>query len=329
VTHPWPAGAVTGIGSLPGTDPDEAARLVFGELPDLPHLAELPARGAGAEMIGRTAALLVDLPAEVVPSGWRLTARPGRDLRRAADYLSWDLDALEAQANGYEGALKLQLAGPWTLAAGLELPSGHKVLRDLGATRELAESLGEGLRNHLDEVRRRVPGAKLIVQLDEPSLPAVLAGRVPTPSGYGTVAALEETAAEQTLRAVLRIADTAVVHCCAPDVPIALLQRAGADAISLDAATLAPASNDALGEAIDAGLSVWLGVLPGRDSQITLDDARSRIRTLWQTLGFPPTLLAERVVPTPACGFADASPGYVRRVLSVLRDVGAWLRDEQ
>ncbi|MDT4918875.1 MAG: hypothetical protein QOH89_3575, partial [Pseudonocardiales bacterium] len=45
VSRPWSPGAVTGIGSLPGTDPDEAARLVVGELPELPHLPELPDRG--------------------------------------------------------------------------------------------------------------------------------------------------------------------------------------------------------------------------------------------------------------------------------------------
>ena len=94
--RPWPAGAATGIGSLPGDDPFEAARLVFGELPDLPHLPELPARGAGADMIGRTASLLVDLPVEIVPSGWRVAAHAGRDLRRARDFLARDLDALEA-----------------------------------------------------------------------------------------------------------------------------------------------------------------------------------------------------------------------------------------
>jgi hypothetical protein len=117
VTHPWSPGSATGIGSLPGTDPVEAARLVFGELPELPHLAELPARGAGAELIGRSAALLVDLPAEIVPSGWRLAAHDGRDVRRARDYLAWDLDALESAADGYSGPLKVQAAGPWTLAA--------------------------------------------------------------------------------------------------------------------------------------------------------------------------------------------------------------------
>jgi hypothetical protein len=80
---------------MPGIDTLEAARIVIGELPQLPHLPELPARGAGADMIGRTAALLVDLAVELVPSGYRVTARAGRDHRRGVDLLRTDLDAFE------------------------------------------------------------------------------------------------------------------------------------------------------------------------------------------------------------------------------------------
>ena len=46
---------------MPGTDALEAARTVVGELPQLPHLPELPGRGAGADLIGRTAALLMSV----------------------------------------------------------------------------------------------------------------------------------------------------------------------------------------------------------------------------------------------------------------------------
>ncbi len=330
MSHPWSAGAATGIGSMPGTDIEEALRVVFGELPDFPHLPELPARGAGADMIGRTAALLVDLPVEVQPSGWRLTAHPGRDLRRARDLLERDLDALQARTDGYAGPLKVQLAGPWTLAAGVELPSGHRVVSDHGAARDLAGSLVEGLREHLTDLARRVPGAALVVQLDEPALPAVLAGTVRTPSGYGTVAAIESSTAEDALREVLSVAPQGgrVVHCCAAGAPITLLGAAGADAISLDASRLGEADNDAVGEAVEAGGSLWLGVLPGTDAAITLDAAREPIRRLWKALGFPPERLAQSVVPTPACGLAGASPAYVRRTLAVLRDTGKALLDE-
>lgn len=326
----WAPGSVTTIGSLPGADPAEAARLVFGELTDLAHVPELPARGVGAEMIGRTGALLVDLPVEVVSSGWRLTAHDGRDVRRARDLLARDLDALADAAEGYEHALKLQAAGPWTLAANVELPSGHKAVSDHGATRELAESLAEGLRAHLAEVQRRVPSARLVLQLDEPSLPAVLAGRVPTPSGYGTVPAIELAVVEQCLAGVLGVAGEGgrVVHCCADDVPVTLLRDAGANAISLDASKLTIDRYDTLGAAVDAGVSLWLGVIPATDADITLDEARAAVHRIWSELGFAARDAAARLVPTPACGLAGASTGYVRRAIAVLRDTGKALIDD-
>ena len=72
---------------MPGTDPAEATRVVAGELPDFPFLPELPDRGPGADVVGRTAGLLIDIPVEVTPRGWRLAERPGRDLARARSML--------------------------------------------------------------------------------------------------------------------------------------------------------------------------------------------------------------------------------------------------
>ncbi|WP_375481196.1 methionine synthase [uncultured Jatrophihabitans sp.] len=328
MSHPWSPGAVTGIGSLPGTDPREAATLVLGELPALPHLPELPARGPGAEMIGRAASLLVELPVELVPTGWRLTAAPGRDVRRARDDLARDLDALEEAATGYVGPVKLQVTGPWTLAAGLELPTGHRAVTDQGAVRDVAASLAEGIRTHLADVGSRVPGAALVLQLDEPALPAVLGGRVPTPSGYGTVRAVEQQVVAQILQDVLTVGDEGarVVHCCAPDVPLGLLRDAAADALSVDAALLTVAQYDQLGEAVEAGVSLWLGVLPATTAP-SLDTARARLDELWGELGFNADQQAASVVPTPACGLAGSTPDQVRRTLAVLRDVGASLLD--
>lgn len=326
----WPAGAATGIGSWPGTDIAEAVRTVLGELPDLPHLPELPARGVGADLIGRSAAQLVDLPVEVQPSGWRITARPGRDVRRARDLLARDLDALQAQAEGFAGTFKVQVAGPWTLAAGVELPSGHRVLSDHGATRDLIASLSEAVRDAVADFAVRLPGASLVVQLDEPSLPAVLAGRIPTPSGYGTIGAAEPTVVESGLRDVLLAAPEGgrVVHCCADDAPVAVLRAAGADAVSVDASLLGVRDYDELGEAVDAGVALWLGVVPGVDAHVSQAAASERITQLWSALGFARGRLASSVVPTPACGLAGASPDYARRALSVVRDAGHALLDD-
>jgi methionine synthase II (cobalamin-independent) len=332
--NPWSPGTATGIGSLPGTDPAEAATVVVGELPDLPHLPELPGRGLGADMIGRTAAMLVDLPIEVVTSGYRTAARPGRDHRRAVDLLRWDVDALEeaVERSGVRPpVVKVQAAGPWTLTAGIELTRGHRVLTDRGALREFADSLSEGLALHAAEVGRRI-GAPVVVQLDEPSLPTVLAGGLPTPSGYGNVAAVAEPEAREVLARVIEAAKDAtgqpvIVHCCAPRPPVGLFRSAGADALAIDATLLegVPASLfDELGEAWDAGVTLLLGLVPGTApaKPLTLAEVAKPALALADRLGFPRSILAERTIPTPACGLAGSTESWSRRALALVRDAG-------
>jgi hypothetical protein len=110
-------------------------------------------------------------------------------------------------------------------------------------------------------------------------------------------------------------------------VPVTLLRHAGATAISLDASKLSTDRYDAVGEAVDAGVSLWLGVVPATDSDISFDSTRDTVRRIWGELGFAARDAAGAVVVTPACGLAGASTGYVRRVLSVLRDTGRALLD--
>src|SRR3954471_14204721 len=232
-----PTGVATGIGSMPRDDIDAALGIVADPLPHLPHLPELPARGAGSDMIGRTAGQLVDLHIDLQPAGWRLVPRPGLDEMRARDRLDRDLDALVPALPGYDGEFKVQLAGPWTLAATLELTRGGKALGDRGASRDLAASLAEAARTHLADAARRLPAARLVLQLDEPALPAVLAGSVPTESGFGRVAAMEPQVVRDAPAAVMEAVDVpVVVHCCASSPPLILLADSGATAVSVDLA---------------------------------------------------------------------------------------------
>ena len=317
----------TGVGSLPGTDPGEAARLALGLLPGLPFLPELPARGAHADLGGRSAALLAGLPVDLQPTGWRLVSRPSRDGRRARDLLRYDLDALEeAAAAAAPPALKVQCAGPWTLAALLELPRGDRVLSDPGAVEDLAASLAEGLAAHLAELADRVPGAALVLQLDEPSLPAVLAGRIPTASGFGTLRSPSSGRARDVLRTVLEVAERTVVHCCAPDVPIALLRSAGAGAVGLDASLLRPRDDDAVGELVESGGGLHLGVVP-TSGPVPEDPARV-VRALWSRLGQAPEQLPAAVVVTPACGLAGSTPGHARAVLEACAEAARRLQED-
>jgi len=325
---PEPWGPASGVGSLPGSDPAEAVRLVVGELPDFPHLPELPGRGAGADMIGRSAGLLVDLSVDLTPAGWRLVPRPGIDQRRAREFLDRDLDALYDVAGGYRGPLKLQAAGPWTLAAGLERTRGDRAVVDAGARRDLAQSLVEGLAVHVAGVAARVPGATVIVQLDEPSVPAVLQGGLPTVSGFGKLAAVESHVVEQELADLVgRLAVPVVLHCCAPRMPMDLFRAAGAAAISFDLGLVQDL--DAVGTAIEAGTHLLPGVVPGTDAPLPAAKATaSRVQAWWRELGFAPEQLAAAVTLTPACGMAGATPAYARSAMAHVREAAKYLRPE-
>ncbi|HEX7354069.1 MAG TPA: methionine synthase [Mycobacteriales bacterium] len=308
----WPVGAATGIGSLPGTDAALAQARTFELLPDLPHLVELPGRGPGADLVGRGAVLLTDLPVDLQPAGWRLVSRAGRDLRRSRDLLARDLDVLAGVADGYEGPLKIQAAGPWTLAASLELPRGDRALADHGAVADVAAALADGLAQHVDTVARLVPGAEVLVQLDEPSLPAVLAGRLRTASGFAGLRTPETSEAQAILSVVLSAVERPGVHCCAPAVPVGLLRAAGAAWVSLDATRRQ--DEDQIGEAYEAGTTLLLGV----------DGDVGPARDLLRRLGLSPAVTRAQTVLTPTCGLGgerlDADPWPVyRRTVQVAR----------
>jgi methionine synthase II (cobalamin-independent) len=318
----------TGVGSHPGDDQhayDEAVRLVLGELTDLAYVPEVPGRGAGATVTGRGVAVLAALGADLQPAGWRLTDAPGIDQRRARSLLAQDLDGFEEQAQGFAGTVKVQVAGPWTLAATVERPRGDKVLADSGARRDLAQALAEGLRDHVADLRRRVPdAARLVVQVDEPALAAVLSAAVPTASGFGRHRAVHPPEASQALEwvlaAVVESGAEPWVHSCAAGTPLDLLRGAGARGLSVDLAQVSARDHDALGAALDAGDTVALGVLASTDPASVPTDGQvteSAVRWL-DMLGLDPDAVGDRLVLTPSCGLAGASPAWAAQSLTLL-----------
>lgn len=326
--------AASGIGSMPGADAaayDEAVRIVLGEVPDLPYLPELPGRGAAAGMTGRALAVVSGLGADLQPAGWRLTDAAGVDQRRARSLLAQDLDVVEEQAQGLGGRFKIQVAGPWTLAATVERPRGDRVLADHGARRELAQALAEGIGEHVADVRRRLPDATLVVQVDEPALPAVLGARVPTASGFGRHRSVDAPGASPALEwvfAAIRDAGAVpVAHCCAPDVPIALLTGAGAEGVSVDLSVLEPAAYDDLATVIEKGAPVLLGVVPAVEAETGAPpgerELTERVLRLLDMLGFDPEGAGKNLVVTPACGLGGVSAAWARRALELSRRVAA------
>jgi len=318
--------AATGIGSWPGESAREAAEIVIGELHTLPHLVELPHRGVGADLIGRTGALLVDIGFDTVARAYRIA--PGRSsvLRRAVSMLNEDLDALEeawekAGLHGSGRTVKVQAAGPITLAAQMEMANGHRAITDSGALRDLAESLSEGLSLHRAEVARRL-GTEVVVQLDEPLLPAAMLGRLTGVTSFSPVNPVEEQVAAVLLDdCIARVGGEVALHSCAADLPWKLLQRSQLQAIAIDVSTLQAADLDGVGEFVESGRTVLLGVVPGtaQQQQWKPQQVAAAAAKITDRLGFPRTVLRERIGITPACGLSGATEEWARIAIGLVQ----------
>ena len=131
--------------------------------------------------------------------------------------------------------------------------------------------------------------------------------------GTGRCARSRPSVVEQALRTVLDVAPAGarVVHCCAADVPIALLRAAGADAISRRRRrcsarpALRRARRGRRRRRVALAGRACRRPTPGRPSRRTGADRRAVARRS----AFRPSRSPRSVVPTPACGLAGASPG--------------------
>jgi methionine synthase II (cobalamin-independent) len=326
----------SGIGSWPGTAPRQAAEIVVGELAGaLAHIVELPARGVGADMLGRAGALLIDVAIDTVPRGYRIAARPGAVSRRAVSMLDEDMDALEeaweiAGLRGGQRVVKVQAPGPITLAAGVELANGHRAITDPGALRDLAASLAEGVAAHRAALARRLD-TPVVVQFDEPSLPAALGGQLRGVTALSPVAALDEAVACALLdTCVAALGGDVVVHSCAPDLPWNLLQRSTIGAVSIDAGALRAADLDGVAAFVESGRTVMLGVVPGTAParRPSAEEVAGAVVAVTDRLGFPRSALRERIGVTPACGLAGATPQWARTAIALARKAAQAFADD-
>lgn len=302
--------------------------MVVGELHNLTHLVELPARGVGADLIGRAGALLIDIAIDTVPRGYRIVARPGSVARRAASLLNEDLDGLEeawekAGLAASKRVVKVQAPGPITLAAQLETSSGHRAITDRGALRDLSISLAEGVAAHRAEVARRL-GTTVVVQFDEPLLTAALEGRLTGVTGVTPVHPVDEVLAIELIDlCVAAVGAEVAIHSCAAELPWKVLLRSSISAVSVDVATLQPADLDGIGEFLESGRTVMLGVVPVLEPS-PLPAARQvakEVAKVTDRLGFARSILRERIGVTPACGLAAATPDWARTAVSLAQQV--------
>lgn len=196
------------------------------------------------------------------------------------------------------------------------------MLADHGARRELAQALTEGWFQFREDLRRRIPGAKVLLQLDEPALTAVGDGTIPTASGFGRHRRVETP---ELAGAMKPLADGAWLHCCASGNWLPVAGRAGFAAAAVDTRLFRePVEIDALTEWVQSGRGLALGVVETAAGRVQGVDelVRETLRVL-RPVELPASSVDSGVLLTTACGMASWKLADVPGQLAVLRRAAA------
>ena len=293
-----------GLGELPGASIIAAADIVAGETGDLRQLPILPARGV--DVVGLTTGILPGINVDAGPRSWVLSARPQLRTRRIWDRVEADLDQCEQAWGTRIDAVKIQVAGPWTLSASIELSNGHRALTDAGALRDLTESLISGIRDYSADVRARFD-TEVYVQLDEPLLAQVHDGSLPGTSQFDEIPSINDVDLGERLAGVIERAEVRYLNQTGYPPLWKVAQVAGVETCQVTLDTVRGSEQyDGMGHALAAGMRVGLGMTRAGDDRdprhLAVDVAR-----MWDELGLDRTLLTHAVDVHPRGGLANCT----------------------
>ena len=293
-----------GLGELPGASIIAAADIVVGETGDLRQLPILPARGV--DVVGLTTGILPGINVDAGPRSWVLSTRPQLRTRRIWDRVEADLDQCEQAWGTRIDAVKIQVAGPWTLSASIELSNGHRALTDAGALRDLTESLIAGIQEYSADVRARFD-TEVYVQLDEPLLAQVRDGSLPGTSQFDEIPSINDVDLGERLAGVIEPAEVRYLNQTGYPPLWKVAQVAGVETCQVTLDTVRGSEQyDGMGHALAAGMRVGLGMTRAGDDRdprhLAVDIAR-----MWDELGLDRTLLTHAVDVHPRNGLANCT----------------------
>lgn len=326
-----PAGAVTGIGSLPLTSLDDAIQAIAGCSPEIPFWPQLPRLSEREGVIGQGLGILGDR-IEARQEGYGYQVKDGRldavleILHHSSGELSPVhaagfgpfLEALSAGRFHSASAVKGQIEGPITLSAYL-FHQGKPFLSDPALFAAIAFHVSQTICWQID--RLKSAGLPVLLFVDEPALCLEAPAHAVTEEQRlsALAAALNDARARGAF---------AGLHCCAAR-PFARMCRAKPDILSFDAhegLELFFADPDAR-SFVDRGGMVAYGMIPTSAAVNTLDPAGIFVRWLKAaSLAGNPQKLAQGAMVTATCGLGLLDPSSVAVSFGIARGVGKLIR---
>ena len=228
----------------------------------------------------------------------------------------------------------MSVAGPWTLAASVTDEWGERALRDTGYVAELCQAHAEAAAALVRRARRAVPGATVVISIDEPALAAVHRGEIPFTSGFRrhrSVPAGELVRGLALSREAVRAAGGLVrLHTCAAPVwPV--LQALDADWLGLDAGLLRDTDSEPFGTWLESGRGTVWGVWPS-DRGAAHDEPERAWRLVdgWlRRLGLSASTMRGPMAVSPSCGLAGLTPARALAALRGTASVAARLAEQE
>jgi hypothetical protein len=327
-----PAGAVTGIGSLPFTSAPSAIRSVAECSTQIPFWPQLPRLSERERAVGQGLGIVADL-IEPRNEGYGYQVKAGRidPLLEILHHSSGELtpahaagfgafeEALSSGLFGSAVAVKGQIEGPITLSAYL-FHQGRPFLSDPALFAAIAFHVSQMICWQIDRLKRA--GLPVLLFVDEPALclEAPAANAVSEEQRLNAVAVTLEDARVRGAYAGL--------HCCAAR-PFERMCRAKPDILSFDAhegLDLFFADAHAL-DFVHQGGIVAYGIVPTWPRLNAVDSGSIFIRWLKAaSLAGDPQQLAQGAMITATCGLGLLDSSSVQESFSVAHNISKLIR---
>ncbi|MDB5391321.1 MAG: hypothetical protein JWM11_6967 [Planctomycetaceae bacterium] len=314
-----PAGCVTGVGSLPFTEPDEAVDFVKRWSPVVPFWPQLPRRCPQEDMVTQALGLLVEfLEPSAQPSCWSL--RNGHEAAFTAAMTGGSPGLVADSASGFFEferwlganqfpaalAIKGQLIGPITLSQCL-IKDGTPLTHQPGWLGLIADYLARQAGWQIS--RLQVAGRPVLLAVDEPCLNPASVGEAVTKMG-----GLKSETMRDSIRALLESIRSAGamagLHCCA-QLPIPFLCGLSLDYLSFDGHLLRNGGeiHDLAQQILERGGRFAFGLVP--TTRTPSMDEVARLTADWCKLATEMgtmNKIARHSMVTATCGLGLSTP---------------------
>ena len=343
--------AITGIGSVPFVDSQEAVALILKHFPEIPFWPQLVRLGFREEMVAQGAGGLPGLKVDLEARQVFLDPEASREMALAQFYETLWAGGLDPyalapeEAQGFHTllaqiaargdgplALKGQVVGPVTFAGMVKAGDGKPILYDREMTQAVSQGLARKAAWQAEQFRQA--GREAVVFFDEPILTGFGSAFLPVSREEVT------TILTETIEAAKESGPMTVgVHCCG-NTDWALLLETPLDILSFDSYGYFDhllLYDKALTAFFQRGGYVAWGLVPTGD-ELTQETGDS----LWQRftsqverlaglgLGLPEVL--QHSLLTPACGLGYLSPEGATRALTLLSELSGrarqWLAEQ-